>query len=200
MTLQNVLLIFVKNKVKGKVKTRLAQTLGNDKALEVYNDLLKYTYNVTKNLPLKKVVYYNDWIAQEDIFHSEYFDKALQAKGELGVKMKDAFELAFKNNAENVIIIGSDCPELTNEIILEAFEALKSHDVVIGPALDGGYYLLGMASFLPYLFENKKWSTSTVYEDSKADIKKHHLSLYELPALSDIDTEEDYHLLKHRLI
>lgn len=199
MTQQNILLIFVKNTVKGKVKTRLAKTLGNDKALEVYNDLLKYTNKVTRSLPLKKVVYYNEWIAKEDIFHPEYYDKALQVKGELGEKMKNAFELAFNNNTKSVIIIGSDCPELTEEIILEAFEALKKHDVVIGPALDGGYYLLGMATFLPFLFDNKKWSTPTVFEATKADLENHDLSLYELPALSDIDTEKDYHLLKHRL-
>ena len=113
--------------------------------------------------------------------------------------MKNAFELAFDKNAENVIIIGSDCPELTHEIILEAFEALKKFDVVIGPAVDGGYYLLGVSSYRPFLFDNKEWSTPTVFESTKADIEKHQLSLYELPVLSDIDTEKDYNLLKHRL-
>jgi len=199
MNQQNVLLIFVKNTVKGKVKTRLAKTLGEDKALEVYKDLLSYTHKITKDLSLKKIAYYNEWIAQEDIFHTGNYDKAVQVIGELGVKMKKAFELAFENNAENVIIIGSDCPELTHEIILEAFEALKKHDVVLGPAVDGGYYLLGMSTFLPFLFDNKEWSTPTVFEATKVDIEKHQLSLYELPVLSDIDTEKDYHLLKHKL-
>ena len=192
----DTLLIFVKNAVKGKVKTRLAKTIGNDKAVEIYKRLLTYTASITKGLSVNKIVYYKEWIEKDDVFDPQLFDKALQTKGDLGDKMKKAFENAFEGGASNIVIIGSDCPEINEGLLRQAFYKLKENDIVIGPALDGGYYLLGMSTFFPFLFEDKAWSTSSVFADTIADCKSHNLKFDILPKLRDLDTEKDYQTLK----
>jgi hypothetical protein len=105
--------------------------------------------------------------------------------------MSIAFKNAFQGGAPKVVLIGSDCAELTKDIIENAFQALEHSDVVIGPSFDGGYYLLGMSSFEPDLFENIAWSTPSVFEQTIAKAGQLHLSIAMLPRLNDIDTQED---------
>ncbi len=196
---ENTLLIFVKNPQVGKVKTRLAKTIGDKKALSIYQALLKLTERVTAPLNVVKMVYYNEWIEKYDVFSEKDYHKALQANGNLGEKMKQAFKTEFENGAKKVVIIGSDCPEIETSILEKTFKELDTHQIVIGPAVDGGYYLLGMNTFYPFLFEDKPWSTAEVYSQSVGAIQKHKLDYFTLPTLRDIDTEEDYILLKNRL-
>lgn len=184
-------MIFVKNPEKGKVKTRLAATIGEDNAFKVYEDLLKFTHLMVKNIGVKKQVHYSRFINRKDLWEAQNFEKVMQTSGELGERMKAAFKKGFENGFKKIVIIGSDCPELTQEILKNAFKALEKSDTVIGPADDGGYYLLGMNSLFPFLFNNKKWSTSTVFNDTINDVHSHKLTCAILPTLSDIDREED---------
>ncbi|WP_044237051.1 TIGR04282 family arsenosugar biosynthesis glycosyltransferase [Flexithrix dorotheae] len=188
---QSLLMIFVKNPEKGKVKTRLAATIGEDNAFKVYEDLLQFTHHVVNKVLVKKQVHYSKFIDENDLWETQNFEKVLQSAGELGKRMQGAFAHAFKSGYKKIVIIGSDCPELTPKILKHAFMALEKSDTVIGPASDGGYYLLGMNAYFPFLFENKKWSTSSVFKDTIQDIRAHQLTYKILPTLSDIDREED---------
>ena len=189
--MKNLIMIFVKNPIPGKVKTRLAQTLGNDKALKIYLYLLKYTREITKNLESDKVVFYSDFIEKQDLWDTQIFQKALQTGTSLGDRMYNAFVHAFDKGYQNVLIIGSDCLELNQAHLNDAFQALKKQEVVLGPAKDGGYYLLGMNKLQRKIFENKNWSTATVFKDTLHDLKTSQTPYYLLPALSDVDYEED---------
>lgn len=191
MTEKNLLMLFVRNPELGKVKTRLAASVGPETALDVYLHLLRHTRDITQGLPMDKVVYYAERITEEDLWPREHYRKELQPEGDLGEKMKAAFEAAFDEGYAAVVIIGSDCPQLTPAIINQAFEALKTHEVVIGPALDGGYYLLGMKHLHAPLFQNKRWSTAHVFPDTIFDVERLHLRHALLPYLSDIDEVED---------
>lgn len=184
-------MIFVKNPALGKVKTRLAQSIGDEKALQIYLYLLKFTHQITKNLTCDKAVFYSDFIEQHDLWENETYQKYLQSGSHLGERMYQAFEVSFRKGYEKILIIGSDCLELNPEIIQTGFQSLDNQDVVIGPAKDGGYYLLGMKTPLRFIFENKTWSSPTVFEDTIRDLTHHHISYATLPVLSDVDHEED---------
>lgn len=185
------LLIFVKNPVEGKVKTRLAATVGNTIALDVYNQLMVHTEKCTRATAFHKTVYYGDVITTNDIWRDELYDKNVQQGHDLGERMYNAFDKAFANGMQQVAIIGSDCFEITTEIIEDAFKRLEYNDVVLGPALDGGYYLLAMKVNHPSLFENISWSTNQVLSQTLVQCKKLGLKIAQLPILSDIDTEDD---------
>jgi rSAM/selenodomain-associated transferase 1 len=187
----SVLIIFVKNPVLGKVKTRLAHALGEENALMIYQKLLQHTCSVTTNVPADKYVFYLEYINHNDIWKNEVYKKELQYGNDLGKRMKNAFEILFQRGYKEIVIIGSDCYELTEEIIMNAFDQLKQKDVVIGPAKDGGYYLLGMNVFIPQLFTGKSWSTNKVFRETLTEIKSFNYSIYQLPVLNDIDTSED---------
>ena len=189
--MKNLILIFVKNPIPGKVKTRLAQTIGDDKALKVYQYLLNYTRKITEKLQSDKIVFYSDFIAENDLWDSNYFQKQVQKGDTLGDRMYQAFDSAFANGYQKIIIIGSDCLELDTKHLEEAFQALDKQEIVLGPAKDGGYYLLGMNTLHKNIFTNKNWSTPTVFQDTIQDIKESQLSYYLLPELSDVDYEED---------
>jgi len=188
---KRLLLIFVKNTVLGTAKTRLAKSVGDHKALEIYKYLLKYTATITKKVNASIQVHYSTYIDKEDYFDNAAFDKHIQVQGDLGQKMKAAFEAGFESGYQQIVIIGSDCYELTTSILEQAFGALQQKDTVIGPAKDGGYYLLGMRQPQFDLFDNMNWSTATVFDDSLKKIKAALLSYHQLPLLSDIDYLED---------
>ncbi|HEY5406130.1 MAG TPA: TIGR04282 family arsenosugar biosynthesis glycosyltransferase [Ginsengibacter sp.] len=188
----SAIIIFVRNPVLGKVKTRLAVTTGEEKALSIYRELLQYTFDITESINADKFVFYADSISDDDLWTADGFVKRVQSKGNLGCKMKDAFDELLNNGYKKVVIIGSDCFELTTVIIDGALKKLDDYDVVIGPAKDGGYYLLGTKKIFPFLFENKQWSSDSVYSKTIEDIKTHNLLFHSLEILTDIDTEEDW--------
>lgn len=185
------LLIFMKNPVFGKAKTRLAKTIGDAKALEVYSILLEHTFKITTSLSYDKFIFYSDFITQNDIWKKNCYHQQLQEGDDLGKRMHSAFASIFSQHYEKAVIIGSDCYELTSEIIERAFDALDTHDVVIGPAKDGGYYLLGIKSLQSALFQDKRWSTNSVLQDTINDIQKMKLKFALLETLNDIDEVED---------
>ncbi|WPP48533.1 TIGR04282 family arsenosugar biosynthesis glycosyltransferase [Catalinimonas niigatensis] len=190
------LIIFVKKPELGKVKTRLAKSIGNEKALEIYLKLLQRTYSITQALRQDKVVYYTPEIVHHDLWEDEFYLKALQAEGDLGTRMLKSFEERFEAGYQKACIIGSDCYQLSTEILEQAFAELEQNDVVIGPSADGGYYLLGMKKLYPALFQDKPWSTSRVLEQTVEDIKKERLSCYLLPELTDVDEEQDLETMR----
>jgi rSAM/selenodomain-associated transferase 1 len=192
---RKLLLIFVKNPVLGKVKTRLASTMGDEKALNVYNQLLAHTVEVTKNVKADKAVFYSDYIDSNDIWPDNYYQKCLQQGRDLGQRMLQAFKWAFEQQYQQVVIIGSDCPQLTTSLIHQAFESLLSTQVVIGPAADGGYYLLGMRALIPELFIDKVWSSSEIFAVTVADLHRQQILFTELQILHDVDYEEDLFLM-----
>lgn len=185
----NALIIFTRNPELGKVKTRLAKTIGDENALIVYQDLLLHTQSVIKDLDIDKFVFYDAHINLNDIWSEEIYTKKLQNGLDLGERMQNAFQELFDDGYENCIIIGSDLFDLTSEVVLKAVRNLETNDAVIGPAEDGGYYLLGLNSMLPDIFNNKMWSTETVLADTLKDLQNKSVLLLE--TLNDIDTYQD---------
>jgi rSAM/selenodomain-associated transferase 1 len=173
------------------VKTRLAATVGQQRAYEVYLHLLAITRTAALGADCESHLHYSDRIDLDDEWPNAYFSKYVQQGEGLGERMLHAFTLSFANGAERAIVVGSDCPELTSSLINAAFNALDGHDAVIGPADDGGYYLLGMKRPVPDFFEGKQWSTATVLADTLADAQRLGLKVQLMPMLSDLDNEVD---------
>jgi uncharacterized protein len=191
MQSKNLLIIFYRNPELGKVKTRLAKTLGDENALAIYLHLSSHTRAITENLMVDKVIYYSDFVDTEDAWANSTFQKKIQTGSDLGEKMRSAFATEFNNGYEKIIIIGTDCLELDEKIIQQGFDSLQKYDSVIGPAKDGGYYLLGIRKLIPELFINKKWSSDTVASDTTNDLTRLGYSYTQLPRLSDVDEERD---------
>lgn len=118
------------------------------------------------------------------------FVHEIQQGDTLGDKLRHAFELLFEKGHEHIIVIGSDCPDITPEIVEEGYLRLTSHDIVIGPAEDGGYYLLGMNKYNAALFQEIKWSSEVVFIQTIEKIDAHNLSYYTVPMLTDVDEEK----------
>ena len=191
----NALIILVKPPELGKVKTRLAATLGNDKALTIYKRLLEYTQSITKDLEADLFVYYADKIIVDDIWSDGNYQKKVQKGADLGERMSTAFKEVFDLGYAKVTAIGSDCIELKKEIIEAGFQALKNNNCTIGPALDGGYYLIGLSDFDTSVFSNISWSTSEVFNQTKNNLSKLNWTYQSLKALSDLDDIEDFNKL-----
>lgn len=189
---KHTLLIFIKNPIPGKTKTRLAKTVGNEEALRIYGELLKHTRTISTQTDAALHLYYSHFIDIDDDWNHTIFNKKLQVGEDLGSRMKNAFANSFAEGVPKVVIIGSDCASLTTDILNQAFAALDTHDFVVGPTFDGGYYLIGMRSYMPQVFENMTWSTESVFSDTIATITSLQKSYALLPKLSDIDYEEDW--------
>ena len=188
---KRLLIIFYRNPELGKVKTRLAVNVGEEKALAIYLMMASHTKAIAEKVATDKVIYYTDFIDREDNWPNEKFDKKLQHGIDLGERMAGAFADGFSAGFERICVVGTDCFELTAEIIAEAFHELEQTEVVIGPAKDGGYYLLGMTRLIAPLFKNKKWSTDTVYDDTINDLNKIGQNFSKLECLTDVDEEKD---------
>ena len=169
---ESLLTIFYKNPELGKVKTRLAASIGEAKAYSIHLLLCEHTIGITEKLSVPKAIYYSDFIDRNDNWSNNKFQKYTQTGYDIGEKMANAFRLGFNNgyrvNLHDRHRLSSD---LTSSIINEAFRRLLTHDVVIGPAKDGCYYLLGMNYLHGDLFKNKKWSTAKVLADTLHTIK-----------------------------
>lgn len=187
----SAIIIFIKNIEKGKVKTRLAATVGDDQALKIYEALLGHTQKVVRAVDAERFLFYSSFVEDEDEWSSDFFHKKVQSQGDLGSRMSDAFQEVLEKK-EKAIILGSDCASLTPEIVKMALDKLDEYPFVIGPTFDGGYYLLGMNSFEPSVFENIEWSTETVFPKTLLRMASLEKRCFFLPQLSDIDYEEDW--------
>lgn len=195
------IIIFQKNAELGKVKTRLAASIGDQAAFDAYQVLVNFTHQVLSFSQAGKILFYSSFIPDhaEKEFSSDYsFD--LQSGGGLGEKMSTAFKSLFKDNYEKLVVIGTDCAEITTDLIEDAFQSLDDHQVVIGPAQDGGYYLLGMREFVPGVFEDIPWSTDQVTSLTKDYLRNNNISFKLLPTLSDVDYVEDWEHAKSKFL
>lgn len=190
--MNQTLLIFIRNPQLGKAKTRLARTLGDEEALRIYRILLEKTRMAALGVEAERWLFYSDFIDENDDWPEADFYKKTQTSGDLGERMEQAFRTAFEAGAEKVVIIGSDCPELTGEMLQMAFDKLDKADFVLGPVPDGGYYLLGMKQLESSAFHGIEWSAETVRARTLEKIQAAGKSCALLPALSDVDTEEDW--------
>ncbi len=175
----------------GRCKTRLAASIGPEKALAVYQFLLSHTAKVTSKVSAKRIVFYSHEPIDDDDFDPRYFNKDVQEGDDLGERMANALRKSFANGAKKVIIIGSDLYDISSELIEQGFEALDTHQTVIGPAKDGGYYLIGMNGTNPEVFKGKNWGTSSVLQDTLSNLNPDLTFL--LDEKNDIDQLEDLH-------
>lgn len=196
---KKAIIVFVKNPEPGKVKTRLAKDIGDAAAVEVYHKLLRHTHDVLVPVDAGKFIFYAEEINRVDLWETNSFYKQLQQGNDLGERMQHAFLFLFELGYEHVLIIGSDCPQLSTRHLNHAFELLETHDVCIGPVDDGGYYLLGLRAVHPPFFSNKAWSTETVFSSTTADAKEAGLTVATTEQLRDVDTLNDWQELKHLL-
>lgn len=188
--MKHALIIFVRHPEPGKVKTRIGAVAGHEVALAIYDKLLQHTQEITAALAADKFVYYADALADNDLWSKRQYKKARQEGTDLGERMRNAFTTVFSKGYEKVCIIGSDCYELTTALLERAYEELDAADIVIGPAKDGGYYLLGMKGGVKDVFKHIEWSTGKVLQQTIQLIApKHQYTL--LPCLRDVDTLED---------
>lgn len=186
------LIIFQKNAILGKVKTRLAASIGDERALEIYDWLTDYTHRISKEVQVDKFIFYSDFIPEFTDQLPEEFNLEVQSGDSLGERMKNAFNQLGSRGYTSIVIIGTDCPDLQTSDLNTAFLTLSQADLVIGPAQDGGYYLLGMSRFFPELFDEMPWSTHKVLELTLNKADSLNLDYEFLNILSDIDTIKDW--------
>lgn len=192
--LRNSLIIFLRYPRNGEVKTRLAKTTSPELATDIYKIFSENLINIIKRIPnINRFTFYSkesdkevimEWLGSKLLFSQQQGD-------DLGNKMKNAFEKVFSIGTQKVIIVGTDIPDLSKEIIVDAYGALDNHDVVIGPSNDGGYYLIGMKNFYSGIFEEIEYSTPTVLKVTLEKVKQLKLTYHLLPTLRDIDNKED---------
>ena len=191
MLSSTALVIFVRNPVLGQVKTRLAKGIGNERALAIYLQLLQHTLEITRDLSFRKFIYYADEVSDYDLWSVPGYTKRKQNGNDLGERMLNSFKELFDQGFTQIMIIGSDCLQLQTEHLQEAVVLLESSAAVIGPASDGGYYLLGLTKLYPDLFVNKPWSTDQVFAKTIDDFNNQGISFALLEELSDIDDITD---------
>lgn len=192
--LKPALIVFQKNPVLGQVKTRIAKILGEEKALEIYRFLVWKTHEqITLLTNWDVFLYYSDFTEKVDWKPKKgEISYHLQKGKDLGERMRNAFEEIFHKGYTRILIIGTDCPQLTEETLNNAAKELNNYDVVFGPAKDGGYYLLGLKKLYNGLFQDIPWSTESVLELSIQYLKQNKISFQTTSSLSDIDTAEDW--------
>lgn len=189
MKRDKLLLVFAKNPVPGKVKTRLAREIGDTLALDVYKYLLNSTENACTHLNnTARYLYFSDYLEHKTWRGANQF---IQNGNNLGERMSNAFKKGFSDGYNRIVCIGTDLPDFSADLIDEAMEKLQKNDLVFGPATDGGYYLIGMKELHPYVFENKDWSTSSVLHTTLMELKEKRKTVGFLRELSDIDNLED---------
>jgi rSAM/selenodomain-associated transferase 1 len=197
---KNLIIILTKNPELGKGKSRLAATVGNENALIIFKELIKHTVSITQKLDCDKWVLFSDYIGGNEYFEDSIYSKHLQEGNDLGDRMRNAFVKATDAGYEKVILIGSDCYQLTQSELEKGFNNLDSNDFVFGPAEDGGYYLIGTTTTFTKVFDNKTWSTKTVLYEAIRDVEGADYTLGLLSTLSDVDYEEDLGELKKFII
>ncbi len=186
--MNQLLMVFIKDSSKYPVKTRLKTSIGKNKSIWVYNQILKKTALVLKNIKTDIAVFHYNSIISKNPFKNFSKWNKIQIGENLGKKISNAFNWGFEKGYKKIIIIGSDLWDLNEEIINTGFIELNKNKVVIGPSIDGGYYLLGLNKKMPKIFEGIKWGTQSVLAET---LKLLEHKPYILPELNDIDTFED---------
>lgn len=187
------LIIFLKAPHPGSVKTRLAKTMGADAACNVYRRLVEILLANLSTLPHVELRYVPDGAEAEiQPWLRPGWQSCAQGEGDLGRRLETAFTQAFSCGSEKIVVIGSDCPAISVKDIREAWAELKTHDLVLGPATDGGYWLVGLRGPEPTIFEGITWSSDNVLAETLQRAKQANLKTRLLRILADVDTEKDW--------
>jgi uncharacterized protein len=187
------LIVFVKAPRPSSVKTRLAQSLGAQAACDAYRFLVdRVLVQLTSLANVELRFSPDDALDEIRPWLRTNWVAAAQGGGTLGERLIRAFRNAFADGCTNVVAIGSDCPEVTTLDLIEAWNSLETQDVVVGPASDGGYWLIGLNAPSDGIFENIDWSTARVFEQTMQWIRANGKSYHLLRELSDVDTEDDW--------
>ena len=194
--MNKALVVFVRSPRSGKVKTRLAGGIGDRKALEVYRWLLGQTLEEVAKVRAQVHIYLD--VGDNELDLPDHFQKYLQKGKDLGERMYRAMDERFKEGAQGVVIIGSDLPDINSDRLEEAFKALEKDDMTVGPALDGGFYLLGLKEGSPTLFNDIPWSAANTFERLMENAGELKLSTHLLPTERDLDDEKDFLFFEKR--
>ena len=190
------LIIYSRYPEPGKTKTRMIPALGKEGAADLQREMTEHTLRTAKQLKSDRNIdievhfaggneqLMSDWLGKD-------IDYVAQVTGDLGIKMQSSFQQAFDRDNQRVVIIGIDCPDINLKILNEAFNSLQQHELVLGVAKDGGYYLIGLNKTIPQLFQNISWGTDIVLKQTKAIADRLNLNVKYLTTLSDIDYPED---------
>ncbi|MCG6137382.1 MAG: TIGR04282 family arsenosugar biosynthesis glycosyltransferase [Nostoc sp. LLA-1] len=190
------LIVFTRYPEAGKTKTRLIPALGDVGAANLQRQMTEHTIFQVQELQKRTDISWEvrfaggnlqlmqDWLGTDSVYQP-------QGEGDLGDRMARSLVHAFQSGAAQVVIIGIDCPGVNPQILTQAFEKLNTCDLVLGPAIDGGYYLVGLCRLIPELFANINWGTSQVLQQTVEIADKLKISLMYLPALADVDLPED---------
>ncbi|MEG3862430.1 TIGR04282 family arsenosugar biosynthesis glycosyltransferase, partial [Microcoleus sp. herbarium12] len=190
------LIVFTRYPEPGKAKTRLIPVLGKTGAANLHRLMaqkaIARTLSLQQSGRLLVEIHWvggsqelmQDWLGTDIIYQN-------QIEGDLGAKMIAAFQNSFNSGVDKTVIIGTDCPNLTTDIMAQAFDKLSQHDLVLGPAKDGGYYLIGLRRSIPELFGGINWGTSEVFAHTREIAQNLDLNIAYLPTLTDIDLPED---------
>ena len=193
--------IFAKHWRPGNVKTRLAADVGDIPAAEIYRHFIKSLLQRFETLADRSILSYSPPDQGEAFRHlSSGWQLEPQTEGNLGRRMQHYFQSAFAAGRQRVVLIGSDSPNLPVEFVQEAFEALNSMDVVLGPTRDGGFYLIGTRENCPDIFDDVPWSTPRVWEQTLQNIQRAKCSLTTLKPWYDIDELSDLLQLQNDLV
>jgi|ERR687886_658880 rSAM/selenodomain-associated transferase 1 len=195
------LIIFTRYPEPGKTKTRLIPVLGAEGAATLQRQMTEQKLAEVKKLqafyPLSVEIHFaggNKQLMQEWLGSSLVYRR--QSEGDIGCRMASAFLASFEAGINAVVLIGTDCPDLNAQLMAGAFLALPQHDLVLGPALDGGYYLIGLRRLIPELFTGIRWSTAEVLPQTLRIAQRLNLAVAQLPLLSDVDRPEDLSVWK----
>jgi hypothetical protein len=195
-TTRERLIVFSRYPEPGKTKTRLIPVLGAEGAATLQRKMTEDTLAELKKLqtfyPLSVEVHFaggNEQLMQDWLGSSLIYQR--QSEGDIGYRMASAFQSSFEAGMNAVVIIGTDCPDLNAQLLAQAFQSLHQHDLVLGPAQDGGYYLIGLRRLIPELFTGIRWSTAEVLQQTQSIAQKIELAVAYLPLLSDVDRPED---------
>ena len=201
MLLKDVLIIFVKYPKPGSVKTRLAKQIGKEKAALLYHFLVKTVLARTKSRGYSRIIFYSpeipkkrfkEWLGGDFIFYP-------QKGSNLGKRLLGAFKFIFKHDAKRIVCIGTDSPLINSRIIDQAFRILRNKQCVLGPADDGGYYLIGLSSLNEGIFKGISWGAKKVFRQTLEKIKSRKIEYGILDKSFDIDTYEDIAILRKGL-
>jgi rSAM/selenodomain-associated transferase 1 len=198
---QSQLGVFAKYWEPGQVKTRLARDTSHEFAASVYRQFIQATLETATGIAQRSVLAFTPTDQYTEFIQClpAGWTMVAQATGDLGQRMLAYFADAHAHQIEKVVLIGSDSPHLPAALLQQAFDQLDAHQCVIGPARDGGYYLIGARNIVPPVFEDVDWSTDDVLPQTITKLQDANISYSLLPPWLDIDTIDDFHELQQDL-
>lgn len=202
---QECLLIFTRYPEPGQVKTRLIPALGADAAALLYRQMVEHTLQQARALQQIRSIsieiwftggsnaQMQDWLGQDLIYER-------QPPSDLGDRLSYALQTTFNKGNTSAVIIGTDCPELNPVILEQSFSGLQHNELILGPAKDGGYYLIGLQRLIRELFVGISWSTAEVFQQTNQIAENLNLTRAYLTPLSDVDVPQDLAIWEQRKI